>query len=246
MNSNGKKSKKARAGAVTATVTVATFDRRHATPVYRAIRKDQPISAWRPIGPADYMPSGTTPLLDATSAFIADLARLRAKGKVVIGALADESGSMLDNRDAVIGGINEFVASMAGVAVDPKADGRVLAVILTDGLENASQEVTASQVRRMIAEREAEGWTFIYMGANQDAWAAGGALGVSGSASGQRVNYVGTAEGTRSALRESARRAVHYLSDTVDFHAVAASAPDSELTEDGELVSPAVPAPERT
>jgi hypothetical protein len=241
VNANSRKNEKT--GVPKVSVTVATFDRRHALPPYRAIRSGGSIRDWRPLTSEDYRPSGTTPLLDATAQFIGDLHRLRARGRVVIGALADESGSMSANREAVISGVNEFVESMRDVEVDPKADGKVLAVILTDGLENASEEVTGAQVKKLISDCESEGWTFIYMGANQDAWAAGGELGVSGSASGQRVNYVATAEGTRSALRETSLRAVLYLEDNVEFQLSAASAPDTTLTEAGELLANASPPP---
>lgn len=221
--------------ALTVEVTVATFDRGQGRPPYRAIRRGTRLDEWRPLTSEDYRPSGTTPLLDATARFIADLAEARRKNTVVIGALADESGSMSVNRDAVISGVNEFVESMRGIAADPNAAGKVLACILTDGLENASSEMTALQVRKLIAGCEAKGWTFIYMGANQDAWSSGGELGLSGGASGQRVNYVGTPEGTRSALREMSRRASRFLGDSREFELHAASAPDSSLDERGEL-----------
>ena len=56
---------------------------------------------------------------------------------------------------------------------------RILVVILTDGEENASKEFTRQQVQDLIRSREATGcWTFVYLAANQDAWAAGEALGI--------------------------------------------------------------------
>jgi hypothetical protein len=52
-------------------------------------------------------------------------------------------------------------------------------VILTDGEENASREFTPQQIRDLIRSREATGtWTFVYLAANQDAWAVGGQLGI--------------------------------------------------------------------
>lgn len=44
----------------------------------------------------------------------------------------------------------------------------VLVTILTDGLENASNEFNGSQVKKIIDEQKALGWTFTYIGANQD------------------------------------------------------------------------------
>lgn len=71
----------------------------------------------------------------------------------------------------------------------------VLVTILTDGGENASREHTKNDIRQIIERKEGEGWTFIYMGANQDAWAEAGSVGMS---SGNVVTYV--AAETRSAF----------------------------------------------
>lgn len=47
----------------------------------------------------------------------------------------------------------------------------VLAVILTDGEENSSTKHDASCVRDLVKKLEKKGnWTFLYLGANQDAW----------------------------------------------------------------------------
>jgi len=49
-------------------------------------------------------------------------------------------------------------------------NGRAILVVLTDGLENAS-ETTSADVRKLIVDKERAGWEFIYLGANQDSWA---------------------------------------------------------------------------
>ena len=51
-------------------------------------------------------------------------------------------------------------------------------VIFTDGLENASKNFTKAHVKDLIEQKTNEGWTFIYMGANQDAYAEAGAIGI--------------------------------------------------------------------
>ena len=56
----------------------------------------------------------------------------------------------------------------------------IVVVILTDGLENASVEYDRAQVFDLIKKREAQGWTFVYIGANQDAYAEGGGMGMAG------------------------------------------------------------------
>jgi hypothetical protein len=53
------------------------------------------------------------------------------------------------------------------------AGSRKLCVILTDGEENASKEYSRSQIFDMIKAYENEGWTFLYLGADHDVWAAG-------------------------------------------------------------------------
>src|SRR6185503_7323950 len=56
---------------------------------------------------------------------------------------------------------------------------RVLVVNLTDGEETASREFKPAQIQDLIRAHEATGcWTFAYLGANQDAWAVGEALGI--------------------------------------------------------------------
>lgn len=66
----------------------------------------------------------------------------------------------------------------AGHEVPPES--KKLCVILTDGLENASREYTRDGIARLIKDHEAQGWTFVYLGADHDAWAAGRDIGLSG------------------------------------------------------------------
>jgi hypothetical protein len=66
------------------------------------------------------------------------------------------------------------------------AEMRKLCAILTDGLENASTEYTRKQIFALIKACEKEGWTFIYLGADHDVWAAGEDLGIAGD---NRVSF---------------------------------------------------------
>jgi uncharacterized protein YegL len=63
---------------------------------------------------------------------------------------------------------------------------RPTVVILTDGQENSSHQYTKAHIKDLIEERQREGWTFVYLGANQDAFAEAGGLGI---ASCTTVNY---------------------------------------------------------
>jgi hypothetical protein len=57
--------------------------------------------------------------------------------------------------------------------------GKVIFVITTDGLENASREFSYDEVKKMITHQsEKYGWEFIFMGANIDVAKEGGKLGI--------------------------------------------------------------------
>jgi len=51
-------------------------------------------------------------------------------------------------------------------------------IILTDGQENSSRTYTKAHIKDLIFERQKEGWTFMYLGANQDAFAEAGSIGI--------------------------------------------------------------------
>jgi hypothetical protein len=58
--------------------------------------------------------------------------------------------------------------------------GKVFVVIGTDGEENSSRECSKTQVKDMITEqRDTYGWEFIFIGADIDAFAEAGGMGVS-------------------------------------------------------------------
>jgi len=56
---------------------------------------------------------------------------------------------------------------------------RVLFIAITDGEENSSKEVTKDALRKMVEEQTSVyKWEFSYLGANVDAFAEGGGMGV--------------------------------------------------------------------
>ena len=57
---------------------------------------------------------------------------------------------------------------------------KVIVLIMTDGQENAS-EFTLSDVKTRIEKYKKEGWEFVFLGADIDAFAGGTRLGVSGN-----------------------------------------------------------------
>lgn len=57
---------------------------------------------------------------------------------------------------------------------------QVIVCIITDGQENASREFTFDQIKDMIKHAEGHGWKFVFLAANQDAFAAAASYGISG------------------------------------------------------------------
>ena len=50
-----------------------------------------------------------------------------------------------------------------------KSDEPVLVTIITDGMENSSNEYSGKVVKELVSGKRERGWTFAYIGANQDA-----------------------------------------------------------------------------
>lgn len=84
---------------------------------------------------------------------------------------------------------------------------RVLCVIFTDGQENSSRRYSREAVDTLIRTLQAAGkWTFVYFGANHDAWAAGGAIGI------PAANIVPfDADRTRGAMQMASVLTEHYM-----------------------------------
>lgn len=70
------------------------------------------------------------------------------------------------------------VGKVQKATAEPERAGRVLFVITTDGMENASREYTVEKVRAAIAARKAEGWEFLFLGANIDALETAESIGI--------------------------------------------------------------------
>lgn len=80
--------------------------------------------------------------------------------------------------DAVGRAINETGARLAAME-ETQRPGLVVFVIVTDGEENSSREFTRDQIRTMVEHQQsAYKWQFTFLAANQDAFAAGGSMGI--------------------------------------------------------------------
>ena len=69
-------------------------------------------------------------------------------------------------------------------------DDRVMATIITDGYENSSEEYSGLAVKALVSRLREKGWTFAYIGANQDAVEVARDLNI-----GNALNFDATAEG---------------------------------------------------
>ena len=80
--------------------------------------------------------------------------------------------------DAVGRAINETGERLAKMNEEDRP-GLVVFVVMTDGEENSSQEFSKDQIKQMIThQQDTYGWHFTFLGANQDAFAEAGALGI--------------------------------------------------------------------
>ena len=73
---------------------------------------------------------------------------------------------------------------------------KVIVCILTDGGENSSREFKAARIKEMVTHAEANGWSFVFLAANQDAFSTGAGLGISGA---HTANFAANSAGTQSA-----------------------------------------------
>ena len=103
--------------------------------------------------------------------------------------------------DAVGRAINETGERLAKMPEEDRP-GLVVFVVMTDGLENSSKEFDKAQIKKMIQHQQDEfNWHFTFLGANQDAFAEAGAMGIDAAACGQLLAR------TRSLPPITARRA---------------------------------------
>jgi len=79
---------------------------------------------------------------------------------------------------------------------DPRTGEQKLVVIITDGHENASRSVTQASIFKRISHLEDEGWTFVFLGANQDSYSAGASMHIP---QGNVSNFTGSEEGVHMA-----------------------------------------------
>lgn len=84
---------------------------------------------------------------------------------------------------------------------------RVLVIIVTDGLENASREYSTSAIHTLISKREERGWEFIFMGANISSKTEAGKLGISSS---NAMDFDADSQGLKKMYQSAQEAAINY------------------------------------
>lgn len=106
--------------------------------------------------------------------------------------------------DAIGMAINDVGARLDKLPEDQKP-ALVIMAIITDGLENASHTFTRNQVFKAIShQRDFYKWQFTFIGANQDAIAEAGSIGIPAAAA---LNYAGSPIGAMRGMSSNIGRA---------------------------------------
>lgn len=98
--------------------------------------------------------------------------------------------------------LNDAVAKIVALANSGGYD-KVVIIIMTDGYENASKELTTDQAKKLLDDCRAKGWQVIFLGANfdnvQQARSLGGLRGQTVNSSPKNMRATMTATATMSA-----------------------------------------------
>jgi uncharacterized protein YegL len=118
----------------------------------------------------------TTVLFDHDYELLHD--RINVKG---ISPMTDEDyevGGTTALLDAIGFTIQKMVNVQKRTSEDERAE-KVLFIITTDGMENASREFTTDKIKKMVQhQKEKYGWEFLFLGANIDAVTTAARFGI--------------------------------------------------------------------
>ena len=126
--------------------------------------------------------------------------------------------------DAIGKTINSLKERLNKLPIDEKPN-KVIFTILTDGNENASKEYSSDAIKQLIKEQEANDWNFIYLAANQNAFATSDSYGIS---RGNTLNFA-TTDGDLNSGAEQ------YKWATRSFAAMPADQPTFSGTQKGDI-----------
>ena len=108
-----------------------------------------------------------------------------------------ENEYFVRGQTALLDAIGKTIRKIADVQKNTAEEyraGKVLFIITTDGLENASREYSVRKVKRLIeTQKSKHGWEFIFMGANIDSVETAGRLGINAD---RAVDWLADNKGT--------------------------------------------------
>lgn len=105
---------------------------------------------------------------------------------------------------ALLDAVGDTITRMEQEERSGKYD-KVLLIVQTDGYENSSTRFSAWQIRQLIEKHTQDGWTFVALGADVDAWASFSQLGFG---RGNVIAYAGAA--TSDTFRTLAQNTATY------------------------------------
>ena len=143
--------------------------------------------------------------------------------------------ALLDGMGKTMNSVREQIMGME----EDDRPSRCIFIFITDGGENASKEYTRDQVFQMIQDcRDYEGinYEFVFLGANQDAIAAGNSFGIRSDAS---ITYEASDAGTRGAYRSLTKGVTAYRTSALSNEATLSFSENDRMDAMGE--NPIVP-----
>jgi hypothetical protein len=137
---------------------------------------------------------------------------------VVFDRVPDDRVPRLEPRDFVPPGTTALIDAVCltvtrarerWLAVPEHLRPRVMVVVMTDGQESACREFTNARLRELTAEAQSKhDWSFVFLGANQDAFAESDKLGIHTHSHGgvrNKINYAVTTAGVAEGMAAGAR-----------------------------------------
>ena len=118
---------------------------------------------------------------------------------IVNAPLLDERSYYVRGSTALLDAVGKAVNSLRGriQGQDPaERPSQVVVLVMTDGEENASREYDAIQIKALVEETQSEGWEYVFIGANIDAFGTAGEMSMrAGSATNIAHTTAGIYEG---------------------------------------------------
>ncbi len=131
----------------------------------------------------------TTVLFDDEYELLHDRSSLNSVKKL------DDSQYFVRGTTALLDAIGKTILKISSAHNSLKEDHRpskVLFVITTDGMENASCEFDYNKIKNLISQKQELGWEFLFLGANIDSISQGSSMGIKANRS---VNFTADSRG---------------------------------------------------